>query len=29
VLCRDGLMLVPDPASAAREVSRILRLGAR
>lgn len=29
VLCRDGLMLVPDPASAAREVSRILRLDGR
>ena len=25
VLCRDGLMLVPDPASAVREVRRTLR----
>ncbi len=27
VLCREGLMLVPDPASAARETLRILRPG--
>jgi SAM-dependent methyltransferase len=29
VLCREGLMLVPDPASAVREVRRILRPGGR
>lgn len=29
VLCREGLMLVPDPARAAREIRRILRPGGR
>jgi SAM-dependent methyltransferase len=29
VLCREGLMLVPDPARAAREMSRVLRPGGR
>jgi SAM-dependent methyltransferase len=29
VLCREGLMLVPDPARAAREIRRILRSGGR
>ena len=29
VLCREGLMLVPDPARAAREIQRILRQGGR
>jgi SAM-dependent methyltransferase len=29
VLCREGLMLVPDPGLAAREVRRILRPGGR
>jgi SAM-dependent methyltransferase len=29
VLCREGLMLVPDPASAAREIHRVLRHGGR
>ena len=29
VLCRDGLMLVPDPARAAREIRRVLRRGGR
>ena len=29
VLCREGLMLVPDPASAAREIRRVLRPGGR
>ena len=29
VLCREGLMLVPDPASAAREIQRVLRPGGR
>src|SRR4249919_1707485 len=29
VLCREGLMLVPDPAAAAREIRRILRPGGR
>jgi SAM-dependent methyltransferase len=29
VLCREGLMLVPEPAIAAREISRVLRPGGR
>lgn len=29
VLCRDGLMLVPDPPRAAREIRRVLRPGGR
>ena len=29
VLCRDGLMLVPDPGLAAREICRVLRPGGR
>jgi ubiquinone/menaquinone biosynthesis C-methylase UbiE len=29
VLCREGLMLVPDPAQAAREIRRVLRPGGR
>jgi len=29
VLCREGLMLVPDPARAAREIARVLRPGGR
>jgi SAM-dependent methyltransferase len=29
VLCREGLMLVPDPARAAREIHRVLRPGGR
>jgi len=29
VLCREGLMLVPDPARAARELARVLRPGGR
>jgi SAM-dependent methyltransferase len=29
VLCREGLMLVPDPAAAACEISRVLRPGGR
>ena len=29
VLCREGLMLVPDPALAAREIRRVLRPGGR
>jgi SAM-dependent methyltransferase len=29
VLCREGLMLVPDPVRAAREIRRILRPGGR
>jgi SAM-dependent methyltransferase len=29
VLCREGLMLVPVPARAAREIRRVLRLGGR
>jgi SAM-dependent methyltransferase len=29
VLCREGLMLVPDPSLAAREIRRILRPGGR
>ena len=29
VLCREGLMLVPDPARAAREIGRVLRPGGR
>jgi SAM-dependent methyltransferase len=29
VLCREGLMLVPDPARAVREIRRVLRLGGR
>jgi SAM-dependent methyltransferase len=29
VLCREGLMLVPDPAQAGREIRRVLRPGGR
>src|SRR3954451_7492737 len=29
VLCREGLMLVPDPARAVREIQRVLRPGGR
>jgi ubiquinone/menaquinone biosynthesis C-methylase UbiE len=29
VLCREGLMFVPDPARAAREIARVLRRGGR
>ncbi len=29
VLCREGLMLVPDPARAAREIRRVLAVGGR
>jgi SAM-dependent methyltransferase len=29
VLCREGLMLVPDPARSAREIRRVLRPGGR
>ena len=29
VLCREGLMLVPDPGRAAREIARVLRPGGR
>ncbi len=29
VLCREGLMLVPDPALASREIARVLRPGGR
>lgn len=29
VLCRFGIMLVPDPAAAAREIARVLRPGGR
>ena len=29
VLCREGLMFVPDPARAAREINRVLRPGGR
>jgi ubiquinone/menaquinone biosynthesis C-methylase UbiE len=29
VLCREGLMLVPDPARAAGEIRRVLRPGGR
>jgi ubiquinone/menaquinone biosynthesis C-methylase UbiE len=29
VLCREGLMLVPDPGRAAGEIRRVMRLGGR